>query len=46
MIEEVNGNVSVKLIDFGFAIPLKNNEKKVKDLAGTLLYLAPEKLYN
>jgi len=46
LIFDINGKYKIKLIDFGFAIELKNENEKLFDSVGSLPYISPEMIKN
>ena len=44
IIEDANGNIEVKIIDFGSALKMKKKNQKLTSLTGSLFYAAPEVL--
>jgi len=42
--EDANGNIEVKIIDFGSALKMKKKDQKLTSLTGSLFYAAPEVL--
>lgn len=44
IVEDANGNIEVKIIDFGSALQMKKKDQKLTSLIGSLFYAAPEVL--
>lgn len=46
LINDINGKYKIKLIDFGFAIVLHDENEKLYETVGSLPYVSPEMIYN